>query len=323
MTGLAGFSIHGENALVFIMRLLLLLFSALLLAPYAQADAACDVHERAAVPFTLTGGHLLVPLTVNGIGATFVLDTGAERSLVTPTAVQRLALALDQWVGTTMRGVGGVVEHQNADPHSLTLGGVALQRHTITRDTSFTVGALPPMGGDVPVDGLLGRDFLSVFDLAFDMPAHRLTLYDVHGCNGRFLPWQQPYTTVPAATPMTHAMIVPITLDGVRLTALLDTGATASMIALPGMIRLGLTRESLAGDPGGAVRGLGRQAPEMHRHRFASLQIGGITQPDPVLWVAPVRIVPIVDALLGADWLAMQRRVWISFATSQVFFATP
>ena len=103
------------------------------------------MRERAAVPFTLTNGHLLVPLTVNGAGATFVLDTGAERSMVTPDAVQRLNLALDQWVGTTMHGVGGVVEHQNADPRSLTLGGVALQRHTITHDTSLTVGALPQM----------------------------------------------------------------------------------------------------------------------------------------------------------------------------------
>jgi len=30
--------------------------------------------------------------------------------------------------------------------------------------------------------------------------------------------------------------------------------------------------------------------------------------------------VPIVDALLGADWLETQQRVWISFATAQLFF---
>ncbi|MGA3398850.1 MAG: retroviral-like aspartic protease family protein [Acetobacteraceae bacterium] len=305
------------------MPLLLLMLFAWLPGWQASARAACDVHERAEVAFTLTRGHLLVPLTVNGIGGTFVLDTGAERSLVTPDAVKRLDLALDPWVGTTMRGVGGVVEHQNADPRSLTLGGVALQRHTITHDTSLTVGALPEMGVGEPVDGLLGRDFLAVFDLEFDVPARRLTLYDVRGCSGRFLPWSLPYAAVPAETPMTHALILPIALDAHRLTALFDTGASASMLTLPGMIRLGLTPEALAGDPGSAVRGLGRQESMMRRHRFASLQIGGLTQRDPVLWVAPVRITPIVDALLGADWLAMQRRVWISFATSQVFFATP
>jgi predicted aspartyl protease len=305
------------------MRLLLLILFASLLGWQETAYAACELRERAEVPFTSTGGHLLVPLTVNGAGATFVLDTGAERSMVTPDAVQRLGIALDQWVGTTMRGVGGVVAHQNADPRSLALGGAELQRHTITHDTSLTVGPLPQMGPGAPTDGLLGRDFLSVFDLQLDMVAQRLTLYEVPGCSGRFLPWTSPYASVAAETPMTHALIVPIILDSHRLTALLDTGASASMITLPGMIRLGLTQESLAGDQAAATRGVGRQTPEMRRHRFASLQIGGVTQRDPVLWVASVRVTPIVDALLGADWLAMQQRVWISFATSQVFFASP
>ena len=304
------------------MRLLLMIAFAALLSWQATALAACDVRARAEVPFSLTHGHLLVPLTVNAADASFVLDTGAERSMVTPDAVQRLGLTLDPWVGTRMRGVGGVVEHQNADPRSFTLGGVALQRHTITHDTSLTVGALAEPGVGSPIDGLLGRDFLSVFDLQLDMVAHRLTLYDVQGCSGRFLPWTGPYASIQAATPMTHALVVPITLDSHRLTALLDTGASASMITLPGAIRLGLTQGALAGDPAAATRGVGRQAPEMRRHRFAILQIGGITQRDPVLWVAPVRVAPIVDALLGADWLAMQQRVWISFATSQVFFAT-
>ena len=304
------------------MRLLPLLLFAWLLGFQASAHAACELHERAEVPFTLANGHLLVPLTVNGTAANFALDTGAERSLVTPDAVARLGLALDQWVGTTMRGVGGIVEHQNADPRSLAMGGLALQRHTITHDTSLTVGPLPEMGAGVPVDGLLGRDFLSVFDLQLDLTAHRLTLYDVPGCSGRFLPWTTPYASVAAESPMTHALILPIAVDGRRLTALLDTGASASMITLPGVIRLGLTPQSLAGDAGGAARGLGRQAPEMRRHRFASLQIGSELQRDPELWVTSVRVTPIVDALLGADWLAQQRRVWISFATSQVFFAT-
>jgi hypothetical protein len=33
-------------------------------------------------------------------------------------------------------------------------------------------------------------------------------------------------------------------------------------------------------------------------------------------------LTPIVDMLLGADWLA-QLRVWISYATRQLFVATP
>jgi hypothetical protein len=42
---------------------------------------------------------------------------------------------------------------------------------------------------------------------------------------------------------------------------------------------------------------------------------------QPVLWVARAHVIPIVDMLLGADWLG-SRRVWLSFATKQMFVAT-
>jgi hypothetical protein len=58
----------------------------------------------------------------------------------------------------------------------------------------------------------------------------------------------------------------------------------------------------------------------MRRHRFAELRVGDDTTRDPALWVASVRVVPIVDMLLGADWLG-SRHVWLSFATKQMFVA--
>jgi len=302
------------------MRFLVLICILCLPAWHATAQAACTVTEHASVPFTLVQGRLTVPLTVDDRPATFVLDTGATRALVTPQAVRRLNLPLDKWVATTMRGVGGVVEHADADPRSMTLGGMPLRQATLARHISLTVGDLPGMGADA-VDGLLGRDFLSEFDLQLDMTARRLTLYDVHGCSGRFVPWPPPYQAATVVAPMQHAMLLPIAIDGVRMTALLDTGAAASLVTLPGMIRLGLTQQALASDPAATMHGVGRREREMHQRRFASLQVAGETIRQPLLWVAPVRLAPIVDALLGTDWLDAQRRVWISFATSQVFFA--
>jgi hypothetical protein len=41
---------------------------------------------------------------------------------------------------------------------------------------------------------------------------------------------------------------------------------------------------------------------------------------DPTIWAAPAHILPIVDMLLGETWLR-DRRVWLSYATSQVFVA--
>jgi Aspartyl protease len=293
----------------------------LLMLSAAGARAACTVQDRGAVTFAPVANRILVPLTINDIDATFVLDTGAARSLVTPEAVRGLGLASDEWIATTMRGVGGMVEHPNADPRSLALGGVPLHRRTVTHDTSLTVGEMPgfaPPG--LVVDGLLGRDLLSLFDLQFDIAAHRLTLYDVRECSGRFVPWNSNYVALPAEMPMTNAMVVPMSVDGRRLRALLDTGATSSLILAPGMFRLGLTPEIVAHDPGAVAHGIGPRAPQMHNHRFSSWRVGPELEPNPTMWVAQVRVVPIVDALLGADWLLAQRRVWVSFTTGQVFF---
>ena len=299
--------------------LLLLLLPVLVLSRWARAD--CEVQPRTAVPLQIVEGALLVPAIVNGIDATFILDTGAARSVVTREATQRLALARDQWVGTAMRGVGGVERLPNANPKSLTFGGVPLVRRTLSRDTSLTVGTLPHthVGGRT-IDGLLGRDFLSAFDLVLDTPARVVVLYEVSGCTGRFLPWPQPYSAIAAENPMEAALVLPVVLDGVRLRALLDTGAGSTLLAAPGIARVGLTVAALANDPRQEVGGLGPRTVVMHRHRFATLQVGSQTMNRPLFWAAPIQLSPIVDMLLGADWLA-GKRVWLSVATQQVFVA--
>jgi hypothetical protein len=86
------------------------------------------------------------------------------------------------------------------------------------------------------------------------------------------------------------------------------------------MFRLGLTPEALARDPGGNGTGIGAAPVPMRLHRFAELRIGPDVLRDPSLWVASVHVVPIVDMLLGADWLR-SRHVWLSFATKQMFVA--
>ena len=302
----------------------LLLACGIIVACGVGARAGCNVEQRGSTAFGTSGRHLLVPLEVNGLAATFVLDTGAERSLVTPVAVQRLNLARDEWVSTRMRGVGGIVEHPNANPRSLSVAGIPLQRRTVTRDTSLTVGDLPrAMVAGRAVDGLLGRDFLTLFDLELDVATHRLTLYEVRNCAGRFAPWRSDYMAITAAMPMDRALVLPIVVNGRPLRALLDTGASASLITAPGMVRLGLTPAALTGDRGITMHGVGPQTPQTWQHRFVSWQVGPWSQRDPLLWVAPVHVVPIVDALLGADWLLAQRYVWISFATAQVFVPQP
>ena len=111
----------------------------------------------------------------------------------------------------------------------------------LTGDTGVTVGPLPvnAVAGQ-PIAGLLGRDFLSPFDLDLDLPdrpddaVRRARLRRVDSCRGR-----APYAAIPASTPMGAALVVQVLVDGRPLRALIDTGASASLITASGMFRLG------------------------------------------------------------------------------------
>ncbi|HSU04878.1 MAG TPA: retroviral-like aspartic protease family protein [Acetobacteraceae bacterium] len=285
----------------------------------AVPAAACVVTPRTSVPLEPAAGHVLVTALLNGQPAQLVLDTGAERTMVTPAAVRRLGLALDRWVGTTIMGIGGMERHQNAVPTSFELGGVPLQHPTVLHDASLAVGRLPLNRiGRVPVDGLLGRDFLAAFDVLIDVPGRRLTLYLVRDCSGNFLPWRIPYAAIPTLSEYGRALAVPVQVDGRALRALLDTGASRSLIIAPGMARLGLTPDRLIGDVNGVARGIGRSGVTVQAHRFDTLLVGNQALHDPVLLVSPVRVVPTVDMLLGLDWL-QAHQIWLSYSTMQVF----
>lgn len=305
------------------LRVLLLL--AALMAP-AAARASCTVVLQAVIPLRVIGRSIIVPMQVNGITASFMLDTGAERSVVTPEAVQRLRLVRDQWVGTAMRGVGGGNgAHPNANPQSMTLGGVPLVRRTVTHDNSLAVALLPrARAGNEALDGLLGRDFLSLFDLDLDMAEHTLTLYHVNDCAGRFLPWHGAYSQIPVVImEQGQALLLAVTVDGRPLRGMLDSGANSSLVGKPGIYRLGLGPELLMQDPSDQVSGLGPRVITMRRHQFRSLRVGNQTIESPTIWVEPVLLSPpFVDMLLGADWLT-GRRVWISYSTQQMFVFIP
>lgn len=286
-----------------------------------SANAACTVAREAEVPLQILSGVPVVAVQVNDTTLPFVPDTGAERSLVTEETVERAGLRLDQWASTMVQGISGYVRHRNADPTALSLGGIPLRRRSLAADQTLTVGPLPQAGFTAQgIAGLLGSDFLSAFDLDLDIPRRRLALYRVESCTGRFLPWVGEYDTIPASQLIRGVLTIPVMLDGIPLRAEIDSGASIWMLTATGMFRMGLTPEALAQDPGGEVNGVGRFAVAMRLHRFKVLAIGKQHITEPEIWAAPVHGLPIVDLLLGRDWLR-RHRVWLSYATSRVFVA--
>ena len=281
------------------------------------AAAACRVTPRATVPIERVGGVILVSVAVNGTPAAFVLDTGAERSVVGVAAADRLRIARDEWVSTDIQGVGGRDRRRLGRPSSLTLGGLPLRRHTVAADNSLVVGPIPDAIEGRPIAGLLGQDFLSPFDLDLDDAARVLTLYDLTGCSGRFLPWHESYAAISAWRPVRNILALPMRVGATPLQAELDTGAANTVITLPGMLALGLA-------PGGGdtARGFGAGSLAARSQNFPAVQVGSLPAFAGAMVVAPIHTLRSIGVLLGADWVA-GRHVWVSWATNQIFVATP
>jgi hypothetical protein len=273
---------------------------------------ACEVRTVAEMPLRNSLNFLTVPAAINGISVSLLLDTGAERGLVTPEVARSFDLPSDPRVATRAQGTGGtgaIMPHVVVS--SLAVGGLELPPHSIP------VGPLPAIPRIIPpVAGLLGGDVLAAFDVEIDVPHGRLALRTVsEDCDA---PMRWTHETVPLRREGVR-LIAPVTLDGHRLEALLDTGALSIALDTETAIHeLDLSQAALARDPGGIAGGVDMREALFHWHRFGRLAIGGLIERNPVLTVTRIR--EDTPMLLGASWFA-QHRAWLSYATARLFIA--
>ena len=113
------------------------------------------------------GAPILISARINGTGpVTLILDTGAERTMVAPAALTRLGIPTPNTYRAEIRGVTGDTRADVVWVELLEVGGAR-------------AGPLPIIAHDAALaeaDGLLGRDFLSLFSVTIDVRASAVTL---------------------------------------------------------------------------------------------------------------------------------------------------
>lgn len=278
-----------------------LLLSALAAPIWGAARAAAEVR------LAVAGGVCRVGVSLDGRQARLILDTGAEISLLSQAAVRRLGLLPDPWVSTNVRGAGGLVERRaNVDVRVAQAGGVRLIQHPPARAVSFPVTS-SGLGG---ADGLLGGDILRNFALALDMPGQRAVLLPP-----RALP------RAPGGVALQilgqSLLLAPVSLDGHELTALVDTGASASLVTARGLYRLGLTRADMAAGRDVTIWTVGG-AVDARTHQFTALRLGALEVARPVLFLQDVPSAAF-DIVLGLDILG-RRPFLLSYANASLSF---
>ncbi|MFW7269536.1 aspartyl protease family protein [Gluconacetobacter sp. Hr-1-5] len=274
-------------------------------------NGACTIASVGDMPVLNGHGSPIVKASINGHPVAFIVDTGSLITAVWPQEIDKLGL-YSTFRQVRLRGVGGETLGTIVTARSMGLGAATAS------DVSFVaVGKL--MDGrainGIPVVGLLGADFLSSYDVVFDLPNHQVNLYDVHGCKGVIPRWTGGFYSVP--TDEDHRdptkIIVRVKLDGHPMDAILDSGAQRTLIAASDAHDAGVTQSTLAGDRKGISFGIDDQKLTRFLHRFDTFQIGPFHFDHPLLPVSETD-----ESLLGAEFLR-NHRVWIPRARNEIF----
>ncbi|RQH02220.1 retroviral-like aspartic protease family protein [Paraburkholderia dinghuensis] len=280
----------------------------------AHPNPECQLKMEARLPMTENSGHYIVPVSINGKDYPMIVDTGASTSL-TPAVADMMELATDNSSARRAAGIGTEVrsEYPRIVP-SLKLGPSEwINLEVLTSDMlSAKMKAMQP-----PPVGLLGADVLSRYDVEFDFPARQMTLYTAQNCFGSFAPWQGRYFEYMPDPSRQHRFLLPVVLNGHPTDALLDTGATRSMVTKQSAFDAGVDEHSAIPVRQGSATGFEGTPFAVRTYRFASVQIGPSVYHQVPVDVVDTRLTQ-GGMLLGMDFMH-SRRVWVSYSNNVVF----
>jgi tetratricopeptide (TPR) repeat protein/predicted aspartyl protease len=292
-------------------KISLALFAALIIS--SSADATCEVGKLLEFKVTMQGVRPLADVGINGRSLPFTVDSGAFFSSISPGTAAELGLPLEP-SPIQMRGIGGEAGRTYiAHVKSVDLAGLPL--HNI----QFIVG-----GSEVGAAGLLGQNVLGIGDVEYDLGHGAIRLMRSMGCSAKnslaYWAGQEPVSDLAidyrdAAHPHTIGTIL---LDGVKVRAVFDTGASTSMLSLSAAKRVGLTPSSPGVVPAGTARGLGRSVVQTWLAPIQAVKIGTEEIRNTKLRMADIDLRD-ADMIVGADFF-LSHRVYVANGLRRMYF---
>jgi predicted aspartyl protease len=160
-------------------------------------------------------GRIWAPVMIDGKGPfRLVLDTGASSSGITAQAAARLGIAPDLSRQVLLRGVTGSVAVPTVRVESFAVGDVIL--------TSATLPILmDAMGG---ADGVLGTEGFEDKRIFIDFKHDLITIGHSHSERAR-----AGFVSIPVERSGAGLLMIPVQVGGVRVQALIDTGAQVTI----------------------------------------------------------------------------------------------
>jgi predicted aspartyl protease len=257
----------------------------------------------------------IVTLLANGAPVVLLLDTGAEATVLTPAAAERIGAQPPRVeFSRQLRALGGSLPTGEVELRNFSAGGLAISWRRV-RVASVNM----PSVFSRPLDGVLGADTLSNFDIDLDLPHHRLVFYAKQSCPNAAPAWGGPYARIGAGRSRSDHLFFPVALDGHRVDAFVDTGAQASALSTRAALAVGVPATALARDRPTITSGAASERLSSRAHRFSRLEIGSEILRNPEMIVADFKLND-ADLLLGIDFLS-SRRIWLSYGSQQIFLS--
>jgi clan AA aspartic protease (TIGR02281 family) len=281
----------------------------------ADGAVACGAVRLGETTVATLQNAPIVTLFANGAAVTLLLDTGAQTTILTPAAAQRIGAQRPRIeFQRQMSGIAGSLQTGEVELRSFSIGSVAIPWRRV-RVGPLSIGN----AFSVPLDGVLGADSLSTFDIDVDLPDHRIVLYERQTCAGASPAWTEPYDKIAAGRSLGDHLFFAARLDGRRIATFIDTGAQLTVLSTQAAAALGLTPAVLARDPAIRLHSAAAEELSAHVHRFAQLGIGTAVVRDLEIAVTDLRLSD-ADLVLGVDFLK-SRRMWLSYGSQQIFLS--
>jgi predicted aspartyl protease len=219
-------------------------------------------------------GQSLVPVTINGDPADFLLDTGGFYTQVSKHVAEKEKLPTRQG-NFELFDMTGNISRDQAMIHDFRLGR--------RKGPDISLPVTEP--GDL--DGILALDQLTKLDMDVDFGTDKLNFFFPDHCPGQVVYWTSPanVAAIPIKMEGFH-IVVTVSLDGNEEHAILDTGAGRTALTIPEEERL--FKLQLGSDDAPEAGFLnGDQTLKMYRHTFKTLQIGAVTVNNPLVSIIP------------------------------------
>jgi predicted aspartyl protease len=313
----------------------------LLAAPAVNASedtpaAHCRYTNFATFPIKFVDRTILLDGSINGNATTMLVDTGSDFTSLTRQATEKFGLKLLH-SGISTMGVGGESESYQTRVDDIRFGKLHWQRATLS--------VIWDSDNFKEYDGLVGADILLARDMEISLANREIKYFEPKACDNTFLAyWDENASSVPMReiSPADSRQMITVEINGQKLRAIIDSGATTSAIDLAAAARIGITPASPGVTKVGSVSGIGKHEITSWRAQFASFSIGDETTKNPRIRIEDLygaaqkdsdtlatseMLHDAPDMLLGADFLQAhhvlfaisQRRLYFSYVGGRVF----